>query len=270
VVESENVELSVTLKGSPEPVIKWILNNEELQVSKHVQITTNESTSSESFESKLTLCNVTMEEAGEIKVLAENKHGVCETKGILSVISLADLKTPKLVGELGNATFTKGDSSTLKAVIKGNPPPTAEWFKDGKSLGPGTSSGEEFSIKLNNIDEASAGEYRILAKNEHGEVSSLAKVDVIYKPEISSFKDVNVSPGDSCVLEAKIRANPEVSKVEWTKDGAVLKDGCSYKDGLAKLEVGPAEKATEGTYKLKVVNAVGETEAKSKVAVKSK
>jgi len=114
VIENEDLEITVTMKGSPEPVIKWILNNEELKVSRHVKITTDGVRRDETFASKLIISKVTMEEAGELSVVAENKHGSSMTSGVIKVISLAELKCPKITTKLENATFVKGEDGELK------------------------------------------------------------------------------------------------------------------------------------------------------------
>ena len=114
VIENEDLELTVTIKGSPDPVIKWILNNEELKVSKHIKIVTDGVCKDEMFSSKLVISKVTMEEAGELSVVAENKHGSSETRGVIKVISLADLKCPKILNQLENASIVKGEDGELK------------------------------------------------------------------------------------------------------------------------------------------------------------
>jgi len=175
VVETENLEAEVIVSGIPSPELKWMLGSEHLSSKKtterivEIETKTIETPDGRQvMKSTLKLTNVKLEDCCELIVIAENKHGLVKSSSSLTIMPLASLKIPKIVGNLKNVTVKKGESAQFKVDVKGNPEPKLKWFIDGI----------EIQSKSNTYGECvidkcqSSGTVKLVATNENGEDSA--------------------------------------------------------------------------------------------------
>ena len=84
---------------------------------------------------------------------------------------------PKATLHPETQTKTEGDNVTLSCVADGNPVPTISWTKDGSSIDTSNNSKISFSanktqLSITNVKRTYSGEYRCVAKNSLGNVTS--------------------------------------------------------------------------------------------------
>ena len=89
------------------------------------------------------------------------------------------LVAPKISYPPQDATGVDGQDVLFSCTVDGNPPPSVIWTKEGEELKPAanwrfnlSSAGNNHSLILTDIQRSDAGQYRCLASNSDGNLTS--------------------------------------------------------------------------------------------------
>jgi hypothetical protein len=222
--EGETVSMTVKVKGSPEPEVKFLKDGRDVSTEATVVI-------KKEIEDIyiLEIENIRIVMSGEYQCHIKNEAGEAFSNGTVVVNS-----KPKIIKDLEDKESWVNEDVVLEVVVTGNPKPEINWFKDGKKVS-GTerilleSREEVFKLKLDKAKSEDSGIYKCKAFNKSGEVNSKdAKVN-INKPVdsgapvfVKHIADSLAVTGDAVRFEAQVEGKPE-PKVSWTKDGLELK-----------------------------------------------
>lgn len=97
-----------------------------------------------------------------------------------------------------------------------------------------------------------------------------ADLDLLIKPEILEFKDINAAVEEPAKWEVIIKSNPKPDLI-WERDGVVLDDeerfGAEeeYKNRKYRLVMKKVEYEDAGTYKVTAKNYLGEDSAEAQL-----
>ena len=89
-------------------------------------------------------------------------------------------------------TVKQGEAARIQCTVRGNPPPTVQWYKDGQPLplqngGRMTVTSEEIFIPSTKLEDH--GNYDCKATNENGEKVAHMMLDVMPGKRLSSSRE---------------------------------------------------------------------------------
>uniref|UniRef100_A0A1I7XGY0 Immunoglobulin I-set domain protein n=1 Tax=Heterorhabditis bacteriophora TaxID=37862 RepID=A0A1I7XGY0_HETBA len=221
-IEENTVVFEARIEAEPEPLIKWYLKGEQLKSSDKVEIREFDGSI------KLELKNISLEDAGEIKCIAENSEGSAESSANLSVSrkSFAPIfdQQPKSI------TVEKETEARFEAHAEGNPLPNYQWSIDGRKVRENTEGANVSSVNgvsVLTIDTSVHGSSTIsvVAENSLGMDETGARLTVEEKkiPKITrELSNLTVNKGDLGHFETIIE---NATDVKWFHNGTELISG---------------------------------------------
>ncbi|XP_026836119.1 obscurin isoform X2 [Drosophila erecta] len=280
--ESVPLKYEVIATGIPKPEAIWYHDGKPITPDKHTAITVD------GDHYKLEVQSLDLVDAGEYKVVVQNKVGEKSHQGELSLSGIAEYRKPILTQGPGlkDIKVNKGDKVREAVVFTADPAPEIVLLKDGQPVV------ETNNVKLKvekkdaenglvqytctlNILEAEikdSGRYELKVKNKYGELATSGWIDVLAKPEISGLNDTKCLPGDTICFEALVQANPK-PKVSWTRGNEnlcnhenceVIADVDADKYRLVFQSVSPSE---DGKYTITATNSEGRAAVDFNLAV---
>lgn len=171
------------------------------------------------------------------------------------------------LGESSSLSVEAGSRVTLSCSAKGNPSVfTFEWLhSSGRPLPAAAADSDTLPL---NVRKEDAGLYTCRVRNSIGSGEDSARLDVLYRPEITVQPEHRVAQGDSLTLQCAADANPPVESVRWlgpdgrTFDGPTVdlrsisrKDAGNYTceaSNTLPLEGGPDTRVAQAITQLKV------------------
>nr|NP_001286806.1 obscurin, isoform H [Drosophila melanogaster]AHN56601.1 obscurin, isoform H [Drosophila melanogaster] len=280
--ESVPLKYEVIATGIPKPEAIWYHDGKPITPDKHTAITVD------GDHYKLEVQSLDLVDAGEYKVVVQNKVGEKSHQGELSLSGIAEYRKPILTQGPGlkDIKVNKGDKVCEPVVFTADPAPEIVLLKDGQPVV------ETNNVKLKvdkkdaenglvqytctlNILEAEikdSGRYELKVKNKYGELVTSGWIDVLAKPEISGLNDTKCLPGDTICFEALVQANPK-PKVSWTRGNEnlcnhenceVIADVDADKYRLVFQSVSPCE---DGKYTITATNSEGRAAVDFNLAV---
>nr|XP_015194455.1 PREDICTED: neuronal cell adhesion molecule isoform X4 [Lepisosteus oculatus] len=242
--------------GLPPPVIFWMDNNfQRLPQSKRV---------SQALNGDLYFSNVQMEDTRNdyicyarfthtqtiqqkqpISVKVLNMDAINET--IAAFLNDTDFFGDSPVGErrptflvptgsVSTKMVLRGQDLNLECIAEGLPTPEMTWMKESGELPSKRTSYENFqkTLKITDITEADAGDYRCTAKNVLGSVHHTIKVTVKAAPYwIGAPKNLILAPNETGLLTCRAQGNPKPS-ITWLMNGIPIEN--SPADTSRKVE----------------------------------
>lgn len=127
------------------------------------------------------------------------------------------LGPPVFIQHLTNCEIIENSAARFECKVSGNPEPEVEWYKDGKLLKESKQltflydDNDNCKLIITKGTAADAGEYKVVAENPHGKVSSSARLII----DTGSTDDETASESELSELsgseteEAKITAKEE-------------------------------------------------------------
>ena len=188
---------------------------------------------------------------------------------------------PELTSPLQPVTSMEGNPVKLECQVKGEPQPDIEWFKDGKPVVESkrvimTSDGETFSLSFKPVELDDEGEYKCVARNELGSVSSGAELlveEAGTRPEFKEkLKNTSAMPGEEVRFDVRVAGSPP-PEVDWFKGKERVNDEGRFllvddeEDGLFSLIIEDVGQKDSGTYKCVAFNEVGEASCSCELLV---
>lgn len=285
------VEFSVKYIGSPEPKVKWYLDDEEVsEDDEGMDIET------EPGSSLLVLEDIAPNDSGQYKCIITNIAGKAVTSAQLKVVEEGVKSTPKVPSEIVKAVgpvtekessgstpvFVKklstlhaieGDAVRLEVIVDGTPKPSVQWFVENDLV---VEDRHTRIIKEGNVhalvisktvldDEA---EYKCVAENSHGQVECTAELlvdELTTKPEfVKQLKPLEVKAQCDAVFEVKVHGKPEPD-VSWFQNNVPVRPGGRYVinavDDLHTLIIRDTTPKDSGEVKCQAKNDAGKAQS---------
>ena len=179
VKQGETALFKAQIDGYPPPNVSWLLNGKQLK-EEDVKMQFNATTG----EAKLAISNVDLQQhAGSITCRMKNHQGSQE-----ETVRLDVLVAPKIIVQLPKQQeIVSGQNVILKIVGQGLPQPSAEWFFKDRCIlsenGSRDGLNSEYQLPIKQATVAhNEGSYRVVLKNEVGEVQSTPCVLTVFEP----------------------------------------------------------------------------------------
>ncbi|XP_038216981.1 uncharacterized protein LOC119835922 isoform X2 [Zerene cesonia] len=188
--------------------------------------------------------------------------------------SSRDLKRkPVFSTHLTNRTAVEGSRVKLTCSVLSSTEPVLKWYKNGVPLDDKQKYKIKFTdglitMELLNAIPSDSGDYSCTVENEHGSVTTSAKLKVYPSFEPSpipptftrSIRDVYHFAENELVLECRIRGQP-LPTITWIKDnqpiGADSRFEAAYlADGLCRLTISNPTAEDSGTYTCKAESSM--------------
>merc|ERR1719334_822480 len=156
-----------------------------------------------------------MEDAGNYGVEFTNRAGDKKMSAELIIHSMEELRVPKCLTDLKDKKANKGAKTFFNVKVRGDPLPTVSWFLNGEEIKENdlfkmSFKEDEHVYRLDILDVQSntAGEIKVVAKNENGEDVKVGSLEVQFSPEIEEIGEWKAGPGDVARIVAKAKAFP--------------------------------------------------------------
>ncbi|CAF4744171.1 unnamed protein product [Pieris macdunnoughi] len=188
--------------------------------------------------------------------------------------STRDLKRkPVFTTHLTNRTAVEGSRVKLTCSVLSSTEPVLKWYKNGVLLEDKHKYKIKFidgliTMELLNALPSDSGDYSCTVDNEHGSITTSAKLKVYPSFEASpipptftrSIRDVYHRAENELILECRIRGQP-IPIISWFKDNKPIATDDRYEasylaDGLCRLTINSPSKEDSGTYTCKAESAV--------------
>ncbi|XP_054910742.1 neuronal cell adhesion molecule a isoform X6 [Poeciliopsis prolifica] len=223
--------------GLPPPVIFWMDNNfQKLPLNKRVSQALNgdlyfsnvlpEDTRSDYICYARFPHTQTIQQKQPISVVVQNSNPEGERR--------PGFKLPS--GSTSNKTVLRGETLELECIAEGLPTPDISWQKDARKLPSGRAFFSNFNktLKISDVNEDDAGEYRCTATNKLGSAHHLIKVTVKAAPFwISAPRNLVLAPNETGILTCRVNGNPK-PKINWFVNGRPIED--VYEENGPKIE----------------------------------
>ncbi|XP_046753440.1 obscurin isoform X8 [Diprion similis] len=279
IFETQSTTFEIKATGVPKPEAKWFKDGKPIKISDRLKYTS----SGDFF--KLVLTNAQLEDAGIYQCKLSNKFGEKSLEGKLTVASTTEYRKPRFVEPLKDAVAPANESVQLQAVLLADPIPDVVWSQGAKAISPTdrnvtlkleTKEVEDglnectFTLAIPRSSAENTGDYTLKAKNKWGEDESSARLDILIRPEIQEFRDLNAAPDELTQWEVVVEANPKPI-IMWEKDGKALKTNDriqSVEDAEKnkyKLVIKNLKLDDVGTYKVIAKNSQGEAAAQAQL-----
>ncbi|XP_033844967.1 neuronal cell adhesion molecule a isoform X2 [Periophthalmus magnuspinnatus] len=139
------------------------------------------------------------------------------------------------LGPTSTKMVLKGEALELECIAEGLPTPNILWQKDGGELSK-TVSFQNFNktLKISDVTEADAGNYRCIANNSYGSAYHIIKVTVKAAPYwISAPRNLILAPNETGILTCRVSGDPK-PKISWFVNGVPLQN--APEDPSRKIE----------------------------------
>ncbi|XP_056224142.1 neuronal cell adhesion molecule a isoform X7 [Seriola aureovittata] len=232
--EAITVQMGVSLvlqcrppAGLPPPVIFWMDNNfQRLPLDQRV---------SQALNGDLYFSNVLLEDTrSDYICYARFPHTqTIQQKQPISVTVLNNSpegeRRPGFMTPQG-ATSTKmvlrGETLELECIAEGLPTPEISWKKNGSEMPSSRMSFRNFkkTLKISDVNEADAGDYRCTATNSLGTADHVIKVTVKAAPFwVSAPRNLILAPNETGILTCRVNGEPK-PKISWFVNGVPIEN----------------------------------------------
>uniref|UniRef100_A0A3P8UCW4 Heparan sulfate proteoglycan 2 n=1 Tax=Amphiprion percula TaxID=161767 RepID=A0A3P8UCW4_AMPPE len=238
------VEFTCSAAGGIETKIEWLKEGGALPPNHHVK------------DGVLRIENLEQSNEGVYICRASSVYGQAQDTARLTIQAL-----PKVMINVRTSVQTVmiGNSVEFECQAVGDPEPTVKWSKVGGSL-PAHIMVKGGMLKIDQVTEADAGQYRCTATNDVGSVQSQVVLNVQSLPQIAALPETKeVTVGSDAVLPCVASGYP-VPEIKWSKvlEGE-LPPKCFQEVNV--LTVPQVTHEDSGTYVCTASNKQGKVEA---------
>ena len=292
-----NVEFSVKYIGSPEPKVKWFLDDEEVsEDDEGMDIET------EAGSSLLVLEDLAPNDSGQYKCIITNIAGKAVTSAQLTVIEEGVKSTPKIpeivksvapstekepsgkppvfVKKLSTLHAIEGDAVRLEVIVDGMPNPTVRWFVENDLVQEDrhthiTQEGNIHALVISKTVLDDEAEYKCVAENSFGRVECTAELlvdEITTQPEfLKPLEPLEVEEQSDAVFEVQVHGNPEPD-ISWFINNVPIKPGGRYEErkveDLHALIIHETTPNDSGEMTCEAVNDIGKVQSVAPLLVK--
>ncbi|CAM4905811.1 unnamed protein product [Rotaria socialis] len=265
-VQDETVIIRCKVSGHPKPEITFLKDKKDvttLDDKARFRIEYDDKTD----EVRLIISNVKEEDHGKYTIRAKNPAETIEEH--TNLVVTAPLA---VVDKLQDTDVISGQNLILTCRCQGIPKPTIKWYQNDIEIKSTTKQKLESkpdgtqTLAVNRVDLTDGGQFKIVATNPQGTVTSTCNVDVLMKPKIDGkVQDVQAVIDEPAELNVKLSGLPK-PKIEWFKNGEpLIVDNKRMKivekpDGVS-LIIDNTQLDDKGAYTLKATNKAGEIES---------
>uniref|UniRef100_A0A7N6A8K4 Neural cell adhesion molecule L1 n=1 Tax=Anabas testudineus TaxID=64144 RepID=A0A7N6A8K4_ANATE len=246
--------------GLPPPVIFWMDNNfQRLPLDKRV---------SQALNGDLYFSNILPEDTrSDYICYARFPHTqTIQQKQPISVSVLNNNpegeRRPGFMMPLG-PTSTKlvlrGETLVLECIAEGLPTPDISWQKDGGELPTSRTSFQNFNkrLKISDVNEADAGNYRCTATNNMGTAHHIIKVTVKAAPFwVSAPRNLILAPNETGILTCRVSGEPK-PKISWFVNGVPIGKDHSRKVEDDTVILSNVQSGSSAVYQCNASNEFG-------------
>uniref|UniRef100_A0A8C1GCV3 Hemicentin-1 n=1 Tax=Cyprinus carpio TaxID=7962 RepID=A0A8C1GCV3_CYPCA len=254
-VANQQITFPCPAKGTPEPVIKWFRNGQELTGNEPGVSILEDGT-------LLILASVSPLDNGEYTCMAVNDAGTTEKKYQLKVNVPPDFRDN---GLLSNVSLMMNQPTNLVCDVTGTPVPVITWYKDGVEVVPSIDvqilqKGK--TLKLLKAAVADAGRYTCKAINIAGSTERNFYLDVLVPPTIIGTvesHDLSAVLNQEIILECRVKGDP-FPTIQWYKDRKPVFLGDPNTEVLNRgqqLKIKSARLGDQARYQCSATNAAG-------------
>ncbi|KAK6029445.1 immunoglobulin I-set domain protein [Ostertagia ostertagi] len=275
--ESETVNLSVTVTGSPEPKVVWFKDDVPIEVD-NVHILTREEGRGHFT---LTIKDSQVTDIGSYSCKATNIAGEARTEATVNVTKEA--VAPQFVEVLRPIHVKESETLNLSVTVTGSPEPKVVWFKDDVPIEVDNVhilTREEgrghFTLTIKDSQVTDIGSYSCKATNIAGEARTEATVNVTKEAVAPQFVEVlrpiHVKESETLNLSVTVTGSPE-PKVVWFKDDVPIEVDnvhiLTREEGRGHftLTIKDSQVTDIGSYSCKATNIAGEARTEATVNV---
>uniref|UniRef100_A0A3B1JCS6 Ig-like domain-containing protein n=3 Tax=Astyanax mexicanus TaxID=7994 RepID=A0A3B1JCS6_ASTMX len=174
-IEGQSVTLKANIPGASD--VKWILNGVELVNSDVYRYGVSGN------EHSLTIKSASSEHRGILTCEAKTEHGVVKCH-FDSTIKQKRSDAPAFVVQPHSQNVNEGQDVVFSCEITGEPTPEVEWFKDNAMITLTSNmklsrSKNVYKLEIKNATVEDTGKYTVKAKNQFGQSSVTASLNVI-------------------------------------------------------------------------------------------
>lgn len=238
--------------------------------------------------------------SGEYSVEAQNEAGIATSTCHVSVKGRIPNETsdsefasdvepikPSVQMPLRDATVNEAKSIRLDCIIVGQPEPEVIWYHNGRPVKESADvrlqfHGDRCSLLIHEALVEDGGEYKVVAINSAGEISSQCFLTVV-KPIVQDeegivpmqftklLSDILAREGERIVLECSVVGRP-TAKVTWLYNNKPVPNSVEILDdgqGNHKMVIPQAHAEDGGLYTVRASNPSGDIKSFSHVIVKA-
>ncbi|XP_071770651.1 neuronal cell adhesion molecule a isoform X7 [Centroberyx gerrardi] len=138
-------------------------------------------------------------------------------------------RRPGFMAPLGSSStkmVLRGETLELECIAEGLPTPEISWLKESGEMPSGRMSLHNFqkTLKIVEVTEADAGDYRCTAKNSLGSAYHIIKVTVKAAPFwISAPRNLILAPNETGVLICRVSGEPKPI-ISWSVNGVPIEN----------------------------------------------
>ncbi|ROL43461.1 Hemicentin-1, partial [Anabarilius grahami] len=254
-VANQQIAFPCPAKGTPEPVIKWFRNGQELTGNEPGVSILEDGT-------LLILASVSPLDNGEYTCMAVNDAGTTEKKYQLKVNVPPDIRDN---GLLSNVSVVMNQPTNLVCDVTGTPVPVITWYKDGVAVVPSSDvqilqKGK--TLKLLKVAVADAGHYTCKAINIAGSTERDFYLDILVPPTIIGTvgsRDLSAVLNQEIILECRVKGDP-FPTIQWYKDRKPVFLGdpnIEVSNRGQQLKIKSARLGDQARYQCSATNAAG-------------
>ncbi|XP_071509422.1 contactin-2-like [Diadema antillarum] len=246
VAEGSQTTIPCAVIGDPAPNVTWFRDGAvlELDPSDPSFVLTNQG---------LFLTEAQLEHAGMYRCRSENRVGMAESEGTLTVWSV-----PAFVMRPQNKTVQENMVVTFSCNATGIPEPTLSWLFNGGALPSwGYVSDEGRMLSIAKALPEMIGKFACVAQNAQGIITAEAFLDVLVEPVVDPLQNMTLLANRPLSIPCSASGSPSPT-FTWLKGQDVLSTGGRVTvtvDGL--LTIDSLGNADEGWYSCVAHNDVG-------------
>ncbi|XP_031348623.1 titin isoform X3 [Photinus pyralis] len=214
--EEDRVVFEANVVGEPRPSVKWLLNNDDIELNQHYKLSYDEDGTV-----KLEIEKILPEDKGVYTVKASNSNGDAKCFAQLIVKSFKpteakeyeEIKTAPQFKELFSDRQAFEDTTIkFECIVSGKPTPKVKWLFNeeavsGKAFLVST-SGERQVLTITNLTKENSGTITCIAENEVGKAICTATLSV--KPGQTVMGEPKEVPAQELVDAASYSSKREV------------------------------------------------------------
>ena len=292
------VEFSVKYIGSPEPKVKWFLDDEEVsEDDEGMDIETMPGSSllvlediapNDSGQYKCIITNIAGKAvtSAQLKVVDEGVKAVpTTTQDVVEAVAPATEKEPSgkppvFLKELSTAHVVEGDAARLEVIVDGMPRPVVQWLVENDLVEEDEHThiiqeGNKHALVIDGTVLDDEAEYKCVAKNSFGKVECIAELlvdEITTKPEfLQELKPVEVVEGSDTHFEVQVQGNPEPD-ISWFRNNVLIEPGGRYEvkkgEDSHRLIIHETKPKDSGELKCQAMNDVGKVQSVAPLVVK--